>query len=580
MITDVTNHLWQSTVFAIVAAGMTLTLRRNRAQVRYRVWLCASVKFLVPFAVLVSLGSMVQFSSARTVATRVAVPAVSLAVEQIAEPFPVVWNASAVEPGFDWMLFAIAAVWACGVVAIVFVRVRGWLLVRDAVRSSLPWACASDSFRSRLTGVDVRSSGGLLEPGVVGLFRPVLLLPAGMEEHLTSPQLEAVLAHELCHIRRRDNLTSAVHMIVEAIFWFHPLVWWVGARMVEERERACDEEVLRLGNDPSDYAEGILNVCKRYVESPLVCVSGVTGAELKIRIEAIMANRGVFQLHAAKKWVLAAAGIAAIALPLSVGVLRAQEDGLLGDLGKYSFEVATIRPGKPDQGKMMGIGTSGRPGRWEGTGVTVQDLILAAYGGTGGSLPKQRLVGGPKWMESSIWDVLGQAPEGQTEYRLLGKMLQTLLRERFHLRVHTEQRPMPVFALTVSKPGKLTQSKADCMAQIAKGVPSSELPDVCGLGTEPGEPRRLRGGSVTMAQLAQLLGTFPSVGRNVMDKTGLKGMWDFDVAFMPADRDGVESPIAPPIITAIQEQLGLKLESDRAPVEVLVVDQVEMPSEN
>ena len=77
-------------------------------------------------------------------------------------------------------------------------------------------------------------------------------------------------------------------MIVEAMFWFHPLVWWIGVRLLEERERACDEKVLRPGNEPRDYAEGILNVCKLYVESPLVCMSGVTGSDLRKRIQAIL----------------------------------------------------------------------------------------------------------------------------------------------------------------------------------------------------------------------------------------------------------------------------------------------------
>ena len=106
------------------------------------------------------------------------------------------------------------------------------------------------------------SAPGLVEPGVFGIFRPVLLLPEGIAERLDQAQLEAILAHELCHIRRRDNLTAAIHMAVQATFWFHPLVWWLGARLVDERERACDEEVLRLGNKPQVYAEGILNVCK------------------------------------------------------------------------------------------------------------------------------------------------------------------------------------------------------------------------------------------------------------------------------------------------------------------------------
>ena len=90
-------------------------------------------------------------------------------------------------------------------------------------------------------------------------------------------------------------------MFVETLFWFHPLVWWIGKRMVEERERACDEGVLSLGSEPRIYAEAILNVCKLYVESPLVCVSGVTGANLKRRIEAIMTNRTGQKLNRAKK---------------------------------------------------------------------------------------------------------------------------------------------------------------------------------------------------------------------------------------------------------------------------------------
>src|SRR6185369_1686767 len=97
-----------------------------------------------------------------------------------------------------------------------------------------------------------------------------------------------VVAHELCHVRYRDNLSAAIHMFVETVFWFHPLVWWIGKRLVDERERACDEEVLRQGNDPRAYAEGILNVCKLYVESPLACVSGITGADLKKRIQNIL----------------------------------------------------------------------------------------------------------------------------------------------------------------------------------------------------------------------------------------------------------------------------------------------------
>jgi bla regulator protein BlaR1 len=176
--------------------------------------------------------------------------------------------------------------------------------------------------------VDVRCSPGLLEPGVVGVFRPVILLPANLTEHLSPAQLQAVLAHELCHVRRRDNLFASIHMLVETVLWFHPLVWWIGARMVEERERACDEEVLIRIGEPRSYAEGILHVCKLCVESPLACVAGVTGSNLRRRIESIIANRSGQTLNLTNKVVLAGAALAALAGPLIVGLgnLSVQKD--------------------------------------------------------------------------------------------------------------------------------------------------------------------------------------------------------------------------------------------------------------
>ena len=156
-----------------------------------------------------------------------------------------------------------------------------------------------------------------------GIFRPVLLLPNGIMDCLTAREMESIVAHELCHVRRRDNLLTAIHMAVEALFWFHPLVWWVGARLMEERERACDEEVLLLGSEPQVYAEGILRICELYLESPLACVSGVTGANLRKRIEEIMSNRIGIGLTFCRKAALAMAAITAVAAPAIVGVMNA-----------------------------------------------------------------------------------------------------------------------------------------------------------------------------------------------------------------------------------------------------------------
>src|SRR5262249_1701605 len=149
------------------------------------------------------------------------------------------------------------------------------------------------------------------EPGVFGVFRPVMLLPQGILNRLTAAQLNGVIAHELCHVYHRDNLIAAIHMFVETIFWFHPLVWWMGKRMLEERERACDEDAVQVINDPRVYAEGMLNVCKLHIELRLACVSGITGGDLKQRVERIMSQTASFGLSRTKKALLAAAGFIA-----------------------------------------------------------------------------------------------------------------------------------------------------------------------------------------------------------------------------------------------------------------------------
>ena len=312
MIDELTTHLLQSTVFAVAAGLLTLAFRKNRAGVRFWIWLSASVKFFVPFALLVGLGSFIERRVPET--QKIATPVVAFAVEYItgtavapvAAPAPAKTN---------WTPLALVVVWASGFVGVLLIRYRGARRVRAAVRAGRRLQIPAE--------VEIRSTPGLLEPGVVGLLHPVLLLPDGIEERLEPTQLEAVIAHELCHVRRRDNLFAAVHMVAEALFWFHPLVWWIGARLVAERERACDEEVVRLGSQPRVYADAILSVCKLYVESPLTCVAGVTGADIKERIEAIMTNRRLQGLNNAKKMLLAGAGFVALAVPLMIGVVIA-----------------------------------------------------------------------------------------------------------------------------------------------------------------------------------------------------------------------------------------------------------------
>jgi beta-lactamase regulating signal transducer with metallopeptidase domain len=308
------NHLWQSTLFAIAVWLIALTLRENRAAVRHRLWLVASVKFLIPFSVLTNIGSHFQWE--RSVARP---PAVSMIVETISQPF-LALGPSSVPPGTTVALQAsrlpavLIGLWICGISASLCWWFTRWLKVRRAVRLATP---------SNLDGsLRVMYGPARFEPGVFGIFRPVLLLPDGITQRLSPAQLQAVLAHELCHVRRRDNLVVAIHMVVEALFWFHPLVWFIKARLIEEQERACDEEVLRLGGDPQVYAESILRICEFCLTSPLICVSGISGSKLKKRIDDIMRNRVAIKLSLSRVLLLAVAAIAALAGPVMFGIAR------------------------------------------------------------------------------------------------------------------------------------------------------------------------------------------------------------------------------------------------------------------
>ena len=267
------NHLWQSTAVAALAGLLTLMLRKHGAHVRYWVWFTASVKFLVPFSLLVSLGSAVKWPSAKPTAASHSIVVVAT---QIAQPF-VISSPSSLKPSSvgTMRLYApsmLFIAWLAGFLTVVTLWARSWLRMRAIIRGASPLVIPPN--------IHAMASPALLEPSVFGIFRPVLLLPHDIQERLSEEQLHSVVAHEMCHIRRRDNLLSSLHMTVAAIFWFYPVMWWLGARLLEQRERACDEQVVRQGSDPHAYAEGILRVCKSYLESPLRCASGVSGANL------------------------------------------------------------------------------------------------------------------------------------------------------------------------------------------------------------------------------------------------------------------------------------------------------------
>jgi len=581
----VLNHLWQSSGFVLVAGLVAFALRNNSPGIRYWVWLSSSAKFLIPFALLMSLGSVVPRPS-RNTASAVA-PVFSTTAVQIASPFPPAPRP--IRPAhnaMNWMSVTIAVAWAFGCFAILLARWRGWLRLRAALRASTPVEL-SIPIRSLITP-------GTAEPGIVGFLRPVLILPAQLIEHLSPRQLGAILTHELCHVRRRDNLFAAVHMAVEAIFWFHPLVWWVGSRLVEERELACDEEVLRMGCEPTDYLEGILKVCRFHTASPLPCVSGVTGGDVKRRLRTIIAGSIAQELSGPRRAALAIIGLAALVAPVAIGVLIAPvSQAQFAPANTPRFEVASI---KPCSEPLNGPAPNSSPGRLATDCAELLNLMGNAYtsyadGHLNLNSDPTPITGGPSWVHSASYDINARAEGNPSVPMMLGPMMQKLLEDRFQLKIHRQTSEGPVFFLTVARgrPKLHSYSEGSCTPWTLPPPPLKPGEKICG--------SMINGIASSVEALGSTLGEFSKVlrvlvDRPVIDKTGITGRFDIRVKFSREGTalDGIrlnEGPSTaadptgtPSIFVALQDELGLRLESGRGPVDTLVIDHIEKPSEN
>jgi len=413
-----------------------------------------------------------------------------------------------------------------------------------------------------------------MEPGVFGIFRPVILLPHGIADKLTSAQVETILAHELRHISCHDNLTAALHMCVETLFWFHPMVWWIGAKLMDERERDCDEAVLRQGSRPAEYARGIIQVCETYIESPLPCAAGVSGSDLKNRIREIMTWRGSLPLTRTAKAMIFTACVAGALAPFAIGVLRSQT---LPPPPAYTYDVVSIHKSDPGQRNVhMGEGPQGGV-RTINTSVLI--LISAAY-----KVQTYQIIGAPGWVSSEHFDVTftpdraeavvdpsKSLKEWQSSWSRNMQRLQAVLRDRFRLVLRAETRELPIYGLDQAKGGAKLSPHMD-------GRPGPSI--------QTNGDRQITATDATMEMLAEQLSMM--LGRPVHDETGLQGRFDLKLDWTP-DLDSpmgqsLQSPInsaaGPSIFTALTEQLGLRLESKKGPVQVYVVEKIERPSEN
>jgi uncharacterized protein (TIGR03435 family) len=437
--------------------------------------------------------------------------------------------------------------------------------------------------RALQIGTSIRADG----PSVIGWLRPLILLPPATLMGLTATQLDAVLAHELAHIRRHDYLVNIVQIVAETMLFYHPAVWWVSNRLRIERELCCDDEAVRVSGDATAYAQALVTMAKLQVP---VMALGSAGGSLTDRVRRLLGARG----HEPKR--SAALGVTAMAVALvlfSIANVHAQPKPL-------RFEVASVRPATaPSTPGSNGIEFL-PGGTVRATRVPIMLLVAVAYDVqfrfvNGGSESIEKQLMGERFTIDAKASTSALPPAAATfmatqqgEGRVLREMLKTLLIERFKLTAHFETREFPIYELKVAPGGhKLTPAARSCEPRSAEEVISGKLP--CGSqGGGPAGGFKIRDGEIT-----RLVGGLTSLlDRVVVDRTGITGRFDIDVPPWSNGLPPVQRPLVPgqdpeaqpdpngPSIFSVLQPLGLRLEATRGPLEILVVDHVELPTPN
>ena len=233
------------------------------------------------------------------------------------------------------------------------------------------------------------------------------------------------------------------------------------------------------------------------------------------------------------------------------------------------FEAASV---KANQSGLPGVSVNTAGGRFTATNAPALLLVRLAY-----AMPENRIVGAPDWLRLERFDIVATMA-GAVSRDEQNRMLRTLLRERFTLIGRRETRELPIFTLVRTRlDARLQPAAADCAALMAAMRAGTPLPPanriLCGSRLRPGG---VSVGGMTMAEVAaEVIG--PQVDRPVVDRTGLEGGFDFDLDFAPLGPAAAATD-APSIFTALDEQLGLRLEPGRGPVDVLVIDSVARPN--
>ncbi len=460
-------------------------------------------------------------------------------------------------------------------------------------------------------------------PITVGWLAPTLILPAGWPDWPVD-KLSVVLAHEREHARRRDPLVQWLALLNRALFWFHPLAWWLERRIGALAEERCDAAVLEAGHSPAAYAECLIDLARSVAtRGHRVRAVGMAmaGGGLRARLQRIAAAPLARPMSPAR--VVCTVALCAASTSLFAGATLTPRTTAGIDPGGVTrqasgaipkFDVVSVKPCGPGSqgtrssgsGRGSGAGTAVSPDRLVEHCLTLMNLIQNAYirfangrGHDGWAIRNTPIEGGPEWIKHDPYEIEATAAGATPQEMMRGPMLQAVLEDRFHLKIRRETRQGPVYDLVVAASGsKLKPAREGvCVPPDWTVFPLPPLPDGqhrCGI---TGGLIDARGNSIPMPpppgptytmmwqdeaiSLDDLVTDLLHLDRPVVNKTGLAGLFTLRLThtFDRADPDD-GPPVSHARVAAaeLRAQLGLELEPSTGPRDFLVIDHVERPT--
>jgi uncharacterized protein (TIGR03435 family) len=626
------HFIWEGAAIGMAAAIALFLLRDSRPQARYLASCAALAAMLVSpavTAVVMTSGSRTPFAQSVHLLRS---PQGAVLGFAITPPWsqPAGTHASALSAAprvtlpasidTDTVFSAVVTIWLAGVSILLLRLMAGcWRVRRLHAAARLEDISPSQSLAEQIAArlglqrpFSVVDSTRVTTPTVIGWLRPIVLLPVAAMSGLSPRQVEAILAHELAHIRRHDFAINLLQTLAETILFYHPAVWWLSARIRTEREHCCDDVAVAVSGDAAEYAAALAELASWSLGRQGLAIAA-TGGPLVDRVRRLLRLPQSDRTPRRTTVAVAVVLTSVVAIGALSAIVRAQPvsevAGITGPAGINRLLGFKLFPGpvqRPDQDPIGARGwritVGGDGGELAMLGYTGRNLIRAAY-----DLDRTPIVNAPGWLDEEAYDL--DVPidltvdNGVADPQQVQAALQELLEGRFGLVSHRETRTFPAYGLVLADAnGRLGPSLKRSTVECVGDRRPSRDPAIVGpvlrethvtlhfCGVEDNF-FGLTGKRVTMRELAAEFHRYQyplAPDRTVVDRTGLTGAYDFELRFgaIPLAAIGYANPLIGKVLepmgirslfSALPEQLGLKLVTTTISREVLVIDQINRP---